>query len=164
MDATQETQQNNTYEIRHRVGIDAPVSEVYAAIATAEGGRRWWTEDVTLHGDPGVGGQLEFRFGGPDRGATMELVELTPSSRVMWRCVRGPAEWIDTTVTFELRGDDTGAETVVLFTHAGWREPVEFMHHCSSRWGYFLLSLKHALEGGKATPWPHDEHLSSWDR
>ena len=71
-----------------------------------------------------------------------------------------------TTITFELRGDDSDGETVVLFTHAGWREPVEFMHHCSTRWGYFLISLKHALEGGAggpATPWPHDEKVSSWD-
>jgi uncharacterized protein YndB with AHSA1/START domain len=150
-------------EIRHRAGINAPISEVYTAITTAEGGRRWWTEDVTLSGGPGVGGELTFLFGSPERGATMKLAELTPPSRVVWRCVKGPAEWRDTTITFELRGDDTPAETVLLFTHAGWREPVEFMHHCSTRWAYFLLSLKHDLEGGKATPWPHDEKLSSWD-
>lgn len=151
------------HEIRHRVGIDAPAGEVYAAIATAEGGRRWWTEDVDGADEPGIDGELTFRFGGPDRSATMALVELAPSSRVVWRCTQGPDEWIDTTITFELSGDETSGETVVLFTHAGWREPVEFMHHCTTKWGYYLLSLKHDLEGGKAAPWPHSEKISSWD-
>jgi hypothetical protein len=51
---------------------------------------------------------------------------------------------------------------VVLFTHAGWREPVEFMHHCSTKWAYFLLGLKAGLEGGPATPYPEDMAISSW--
>jgi hypothetical protein len=90
----------------------------------------------------------------------MELVELSPNDRVAWRCVDGPDEWKDTTLTFDLRDD--GDESVVVFTHAGWREPVEFMHHCSTEWAYFLLSLKHGLEGGTATPWPDNEKISSW--
>jgi hypothetical protein len=93
----------------------------------------------------------------------MALAELTPPNQVVWRCIQGPAEWVDTTVTFELRGDEGSGETVVLFTHAGWREPVEFMHHCTTKWGYYLLSLKHGLEGDKATPWPHSEKISGWD-
>jgi len=64
----------------------------------------------------------------------------------------------------DLRHQQKGDETVVLFTHAGWAEPVEFLHHCSTRWAYFLMSLKHALEGGEATPWPRDEKISSWDK
>jgi len=63
-------------------------------------------------------------------------------------------------VEFELKpGED---ETVVLFTHGAWREPVEFMHHCSTKWAQFMISLKLALEGGQATPFPHDPHISSW--
>jgi hypothetical protein len=43
-----------------------------------------------------------------------------------------------------------------MFTHADWREPVEFMAHCSARWAYFLLSLKSYAEIGKGTPFPDD--------
>ena len=146
-------------EIRHRVGIDAPIGEVYEAFATREGGARWWSQDV--RGDDGVGGKLEFRFGGPELVATMELVELTSPDRVVWRCVAGPGEWIGTTISFDLTAN--GDETVVLFTHAGWAQPVEFMHHCTTAWGYYLLSAKHALEGGRANPWPRNEKISSWD-
>jgi uncharacterized protein YndB with AHSA1/START domain len=150
------------YEIRHRIGVEAPVQEVYDAIATAEGTRRWWTEDVTLTGGPGVGGELTFGFGG-DRIVTMVLTELAPPTKIVWRCTAGPAEWIGGTFTFELKGDDTDAETVVLFTNSGWREPVEFMHHCSTAWAYYLLSLKHDVGGGKGTPWPGNEPVSSWN-
>jgi hypothetical protein len=51
---------------------------------------------------------------------------------------------------------------VLLFTHASWREPVEFMHHCSTKWAYFLLGLKAWLEGGEATPFSDDMNISSW--
>ena len=63
-------------------------------------------------------------------------------------------EWVGTKLTFDLA--PKGDETVVLFTHADWREPVEFMAHCSARWAYFLLSLKSYLETGKGTPFPED--------
>ena len=45
-------------------------------------------------------------------------------------------------------------QTFVLFKHAGWAEPVEFMHHCSTKWATFLLSLKQLLETGKGRPAP----------
>ncbi len=75
----------------------------------------------------------------------MEVVELLPLTRVRWRCVEGPDEWIGTTITFELKA--TGDETTLLFTHAGWREPVEFMQHCSTKWGYFLLGPQGRVRG-----------------
>ena len=34
------------YDIGHRVGMNAPLSEVYEALATREGVARWWTRDV----------------------------------------------------------------------------------------------------------------------
>jgi uncharacterized protein YndB with AHSA1/START domain len=145
-------------EIRHRVGVNAPLADVYEACATEEGPKQWWTSEV--EGEGKLGGKLAFRFGRPEPSAVMEVVELIPDERVMWRCVEGPDEWIDTTVTFDLRSE--GDESVVVFTHAGWREPVEFMHHCSTSWAYYLLSLKRGLEGGTANPWPENEPISGW--
>jgi len=40
---------------------------------------------------------------------------------------------------------------------------VEFMHHCSTKWGVFLLSLKSLLETGKGSPHPNDLKLDSWE-
>jgi len=145
-------------DIRNRVGVNAPIEDVYDAIATREGVAEWWT--TTVEGDAHIGGELAFFFGGPDRAATMEVVESTRPSRVLWRCVQGPDEWVGTTISFDL--SQNGDETVVLFSHAGWREPVEFMYHCSTAWASYLLSLKHGLEGGTAAPFPHNEFVSSW--
>jgi uncharacterized protein YndB with AHSA1/START domain len=147
------------FDIRHRVGIAAAPSSVYGQLATTDGLRSWWTTDV--RGRAEVGEKLSFHFGGPDRFFVMEVVEQTPDERVVWRCVEGPAEWVDTDFTFQLGAAD--GETVVLFTHGGWREPVEFMHHCSTKWASYLLGMKHGLEGGRARPYPDDEKISRWD-
>jgi len=145
-------------DIRHRVGIAVPPEEVYAALATVEGLSTWWTRDVD--GDPSSGGKLSFRFGGPDTGAVMEVVAAEPERHVGWRCVAGPEEWLGTEITFDLTS--SGAMTIILFTHAGWREAVELFHHCSTRWAYFLFSLKAQLEKGEGTPWPDDEKIDDW--
>jgi len=139
-------------DIRHRVAISAPREDVYRAVSTPEGVSGWWTR--TVEGESKLGGQLRFFFGSPEPAAVMTIEELTPHERVVWRCIEGPDEWLQTTQVFEMRPD--GDQTVLMFTHAGWREPVEFMHHCSTRWGYFLLSLKAGLEGRGATPFPDD--------
>jgi hypothetical protein len=40
---------------------------------------------------------------------------------------------------------------------------VEFMHHCSTKWGVFLISLKSLLETGNGAPAPDDIKLDSWE-
>ena len=149
-------------DIRHRVGIAATPERVYQAVASTEGLAGWWTR--TVEGESKVGGKLRFFFGYPEPGepgATMEVTELAPQERVTWHCVQGPTEWVNTDLTFEIK--PAGDETALVFTHAHWREPVEFMHHCSTKWAYFLLGLKAGLEGGRATPYPEDARISAWD-
>ena len=70
----------------------------------------------------------------------------------------------ETTLSFELA--TSGDETEVLFTHAGWSEPAAFMHHCSTKWGYFLIGLKMWLEGGVSVgvpERPEDQQLGLTD-
>jgi uncharacterized protein YndB with AHSA1/START domain len=140
-------------DIRHRVAISAPLDRVYEAVATPEGLSGWWTRDG-VQGESSPGSKLQFFFGQPEPAAVMEVTRLDPGGRVGWNCVAGADEWVGTTLTFDLTQRDD--ETVVLFTHADWRDPVEFMAHCSARWAYFLLSLKSYLESGKGTPFPED--------
>ena len=143
-------------DILHRVGIVASPDEVYEALTTVEGLAGWWTEDT--HGDGTVGGVLQFRF--PPGGFDMSVTELVPAKRVGWTVVDGPEEWVGTTVTWDLKQEDE--YTIVLFAHAGWREPVEFMNHCSTRWATYLLSLKEYGETGTGRPFPHDVEISNW--
>jgi Activator of Hsp90 ATPase homolog 1-like protein len=146
----------NMEEIRHRVGIQAARAEVLAKLTTIEGLASWWTRDVV--GDPGVGGELQFFFGGPEASFVAAVVEVT-GERVVWRGVAGPAEWVDGLITFDL--EENGDETVLKFTQS-WREPVDFMFHCSTKWAFFLLGLKASLEGGNGTPFPGELQISSW--
>jgi uncharacterized protein YndB with AHSA1/START domain len=144
-------------DILHRVGVrGSDPQAVYDALTTVTGLAGWWTDDTS--GEPDVGGVLRFRF--PPGGFDMEVLEAVPPKRVLWRVSDGPEEWIGTTIDWELRQD--GAWTIVLFRHAGWAEPVEFMHHCSTKWATFLLSLKQLVETGTGAPSPRDVRISDW--
>ncbi|MCW2794547.1 SRPBCC domain-containing protein [Nocardioides sp.] len=144
-------------DILHRVGVESSsLDDVYEALTTLEGLSGWWAEDTK--GQTEVGGVLEFRFA--PGGFDIKVVELHPAERVLWEVVDGPEEWIGTEVSWELKQE--GDYTIILFKHQGWKEPVEFMHHCSTKWGVFLLSLKQLLETGSGAPEPHDVKISNW--
>lgn len=141
-------------DILHRVGITTTPEQVYQALTTVEGLAAWWTTDTR-----DAAGVLEFRFGALG-GFDMKVLDGEPNARVLWEVVAGPAEWIGTTVSFEL--EQVGEWTIVRFAHAGWREPVEFMSHCSTKWALFLMSLKALLETGTGAPHPQDVQISNW--
>ena len=144
-------------DILHRVGMkSASPDEVYAALTTLEGLSGWWATDTK--GQTEVGGTVEFRFElGP---IDMKVLEVKPAESVLWEVTDGPAEWIGTTVRWDLK--QAGDYTIVLFAHEGWKEPVEFMYHCSTKWATFLVSLKQFVETGTGAPEPHDLWISDW--
>jgi len=145
-------------DILHRVGVTTPSPEkVYEALTTIDGLAGWWTDDT--NGSAEVGGVIEFRF--PPGGFDMEVTELVPDKHVSWKVVDGPDEWIGTTVDWDLRQD--GEFTIVLFSHAGWAEPVEFMHHCSTKWATYLMSMKQLVETGVGAPSPRDLRVAEFD-
>jgi uncharacterized protein YndB with AHSA1/START domain len=142
-------------DILHRVGIKAPLNAVYEALATREGVAGWWTTDT--QGDSRVGGILKTLFSVDGKvlgGFDLKVLELSPGKRVVWQVVEGPPEWIGTKIGFEL--SHAGDYSIVMFKHQGWKEPVEFMHHCSTKWAIFLMSLKSLVETGKGKPSPDD--------
>jgi uncharacterized protein YndB with AHSA1/START domain len=148
-------------DILHRVGIKAPLDEVYRALATREGVAGWWTTDT--QGDSKVGGTLKFRFMSDGKelgGFDMKVLELQPGKRVLWQVAEGPAEWVGTRISFDLKQED--GFSIVLFKHQGWKDAGEFMSHCSTKWAIFLMSLKSLAETGEGAPSPHDVRISNW--
>lgn len=146
-------------DILHRVGIRSSADRVHDALTAREGLAAWWTRGT--RGEGTLGGVLKFRFSAGSAeigGFDMKVVEVQPARRVLWQVVEGPQEWIDTRISFDLR--QAGEHVIVLFKHQGWREPVEFMHHCSTKWATYLMSLKSLLETGKGSPNPNDVHIS----
>ncbi len=142
-------------DILHRVGITATPEKVYEALTAVDRLAAGWTTDTSAGGD----GTLRFRFGEVG-GFDMKVLDLQPGKRVLWEVIDGPAEWVGTTVVFDLAQD--GNWTIVLFSHEGWHEPVEFMNHCSTKWAIFLMSLKALVETGTGAPHPHDIQISNW--
>src|SRR5262249_32650574 len=106
-----------------------------------------------------VCGIVQFRFGAG--GFDMEVVELQPATSVLWKVIDGPQEWIGTRISWELKQDDD--YIIVLMKHTDWKEPVEFMHHCSTKWAIFIMSMKSLLENGKGAPNPVDVKIDNWN-
>jgi uncharacterized protein YndB with AHSA1/START domain len=141
----------NVPDILHRIGIESSPDKVYHALTDETGLAGWWTTNTKSSAM--VGSIDRFRFG--EKGFNdMEVVELVPGKRIKWRCVDGAPEWIGTELTFDLRQEN--GRTIVLFAQRGWKEPVEFMHYCSTKWAVYLLSLKSLCETGKGAPYPED--------
>ena len=150
---TRSATQPRGYDILHRVGIGAAPEKVFAALTTIPGLAAWWTH--TASGNASQGGKVDFKF------CEMEVVVAEPGKRVVWRCTRGPSEWLGTEVTFEL--ELKREQTFVAFSHANWKEPCEMMSHCSTKWGVFLLSLRDYVEAGRGNPAPHDVKIHVGD-
>lgn len=142
-------------DILHRFTIDAPRERVHDLIATKDGVQRWWN----AHTNSGDNTQFGVHFGGDEPAAVMLVVLQTPE-QVVWRVIEGPADWVDTTITFALQSRPDGG-TTLLFTHADWREANEFMHGCSTNWGAYLASLKSGAEGNEFAAYPAGE-MSRW--
>jgi uncharacterized protein YndB with AHSA1/START domain len=149
------------FDILHRVGIKAPLAKVYDALATPEGVSQWWTRETS--GERKAGGMLKTVFTADGRvlgGFALEILELRPGQSVVWQVVEGPQEWLGTKIRFDLKQEDE--QTIVLFKHEGWKEPIEFMGHCSTKWAVYLLSLKSYGETGTGQPSPNDVRIGNW--
>ena len=146
-------------DILHRVGIKSSPDEVFKALTTREGLAAWWTSNT--QGEGKGGGALKFRFsaaGSEIGGFDMKVLEVQPAKLVLWQVIDGPQEWIGTKIRFDLK--QSGDHTIVLFKHQDWKEPVEFMYHCSTKWAIYLMSLKALVETRKGSPNPNDTHIS----
>jgi len=149
-------------DILHRVGIKSAPDAVYRALTTRDGLAAWWTDRTEGVGP--VGGLFQFRFVDGDvdiGGFDIKVLELQPDRQVLWQVVGGPDEWIGTRISWDIRQE--GEYAIVMFRHQDWREPVEFMHHCSTKWAIFLMSLKALVETGKGQPNPADVKIDNWN-
>lgn len=145
--------------ILHRLTIDAPAERVHEQVATKEGVERWWTGRPVTGSDE-VGGRIAVYFGDADNASAAFEIKERSAQRIVWRCVDGPSDWLDTRITFALNSRDDGG-TTLLFSHEGWRKESEFMSGCSTNWASYLMSLKAGAESGAFAPFPAGE-ISRW--
>lgn len=137
-------------EIMHSLKIHAPVDRAYQAITAADGIRNWWTRDAAL--EPKLGGIGEFGFFGRRFVAQVKIVELKQPAHVKWQVTN--AAWPGDSIEFDLSAVDN--HTRLLFAHRGFAEADQRYASATTRWGFYLLSLKQYLESGTGTPNPDE--------
>ena len=80
----------------------------------------------------------------------MKVTVLTPNKKVEWECVSSIEEWIGTTISFDL--EEKGVNTILRFTHGGWRAITDMFAGCNYDGALFMKSLKSFCETGAGTP------------
>jgi uncharacterized protein YndB with AHSA1/START domain len=140
-------------DIMHSLKIATSPDRVYQAIATAEGIRNWWTRDAAL--DPKVGGGGEFGFYGRRFVAKVKIDELEPAARVKWRVTN--SAWPGDTIEFGFKSEQK--HTRLTFAHRGFPQSDQLYASATTRWGFYLLSLKRHLETGEGAPNPDDADI-----
>jgi uncharacterized protein YndB with AHSA1/START domain len=137
-------------DIMHTLKIRTSPDRVYDAIATAEGIRNWWTRDAALA--PKVGGAGEFGFYKRRFIAKVTIDELEPQAGMKWRLTN--SAWPGDTIAFNLAPE--GEYTRLTFAHRGFPQADRSYASATTRWAYYLMSLKQYLETGRGTPNPDD--------
>jgi uncharacterized protein YndB with AHSA1/START domain len=137
-------------DIMHLIKIHASAERVYEAITTADGIRHWWTRDAAI--EPSVGAPGEFGFYGKRFVAKVTVEELNPVTHVRWKVTN--SAWPGHDIHFDLKPD--GNDTTLLFAHRGFPRADATLASATTRWGFYLLSLKRYLQSGNGTPNPDD--------
>jgi uncharacterized protein YndB with AHSA1/START domain len=142
--------EDSMHDIMHLMKIHAPSERVYDAITTAEGIRQWWTRDAAIEAKVGAAG--EFGFNARRFVARVTVEELDPTTRVRWRVAN--SAWQASDIAFDLKAEDS--DTTLVFAHRGFPHADQGYASATTRWGFYLLSLKRYLQTGKGTPHPDD--------
>jgi len=135
-------------EIAHEIKINAPRTDVFAALSTRVGMQGWHTTDVS--GDGSVGSVWHLGFG---EGPTFEweVTASEPDVRVHWLCLDGPGDSAGTTVEYRLSDTDDG-RTLVEQLHAGWPHEEGAFRKCNTLWGVLLTHLQNYAETAVSHP------------
>lgn len=134
--------------IEHLQIIHVPATEVYKALTSQQGLSEVWTRELTVRDR--VGAVHEFRFGDDDL-TKMQIVQLSPATKIEWLCTESDPEWVGTTVSFEL--SEKRGRTDILLRHMNWKEVTNFYRFCNYNWAMFLYSLKSYCEDGAGLPY-----------
>jgi uncharacterized protein YndB with AHSA1/START domain len=136
-------------EIKHQINIQATPEKVYAALATQNGLRSWWTADTKA--DEKTGGKAEFGFDKRGMVFRMNIDKLDPGKGVVWSCHGDHPEWNGTVLTWALSPE--GGGTTLRFAQRNWKSVSDFCATCNSTWGELMYRLKDYVEG--RNPGPH---------
>lgn len=134
--------------------VQKPVGEVFTAIT--EHISNWWTNDLSGSASQ-TGDRFMIAFGKTKK--TMEITEVIPNEKVVWRCVEAyidmdslenKSEWVDTDLIWNLNTDQQ--TTTLSFLHKGLNKNLQCYDVCENGWNTFLSSLEMYLNTGQGKP------------
>ncbi|MBO9153360.1 SRPBCC domain-containing protein [Chitinophaga sp. GCM10012297] len=132
--------------IRHNVVIKTSPEKVYQAVTTQEGIASWWCKQTTAK--PELGFMNIFTFGTFRN--EMKVAELSDNKRTEWECIQSIEEWMGTRISFDL--EERNGNTLLRFTHGGWKAATDMFAVCNYDWARFISSLKTFCETGTGEP------------
>ena len=135
------------YTIKHLIHFDTDIQNVYNAISTIDGLRKWWT--IQTSGISELNEIIDFRFG-EQYFVQMELIEMERNKMIRWKCIQAEPDWIGTVITFEMEAVEDKIR--LRFSHDKWPTHSDFFAHCNLSWAKYLLSLKLYVERGIGAP------------
>jgi uncharacterized protein YndB with AHSA1/START domain len=143
-------------DFQQSLSLSASPEAAYAALATIDGLRNWWTQECD--GVATAGGTIHFRFGNVYK--DMRVDTAVQNREVRWTCTRAcidvPSlsrkdEWVGTRLVFRLT-ESTPGKTTLDFEHTGLVPSFECYQMCVTGWRHFLGSLQQYLETGSGMP------------
>ncbi|MEP7291308.1 MAG: SRPBCC domain-containing protein [Chloroflexota bacterium] len=135
-------------DILFEVPINAPADQLYQALTEQSGLRSWWTQ--AANAQPTVGTVSEFSFYNGGVNLHLEVEQLEPNQRVVWKPVSGVPDWPGTRVTWDLIPTDTG--TKLLFGHRNFASAEGSLPYSGYNWAWYIISLKKYVETGVGSP------------
>lgn len=135
-------------DLNHQIPIPASAARVFAAVATSEGNRGWWTADSLI--DAREGGRATFGFERRAAVFHMTVLRVVADRELVMSCQGDSPEWKGTTLSYRI--EQQGAETTLRFTHSGRRAMNDYCASCNSMWGRLMFRIQDYVESGKASP------------
>jgi uncharacterized protein YndB with AHSA1/START domain len=143
-------------DILHEVGVKASPLKIYRHLTDPKLISKWWTKTT---GSAEKGGELQFWFG-KDFCFRMTVIDLKKGKKVIWRNHKGSGEWSNTKIQFKLKRE--GSQTLIHFSHTGWKKQSETFRHCNTKWAVFMVSLKELMDKGRGKPYPRDIQVNHY--
>jgi uncharacterized protein YndB with AHSA1/START domain len=144
-------QKESARGLSRTITINAPVADLYDAIATRNGIAAWWTPLIS--GTVGLRKEFQLGFEGLDEIIRIRVDEARKPQIVRWTVHEhsGLPEWNGTSIAFALTG--SGArKTTLRFRHNGLVPQLACYGDCSAGWDHFLDSLANVAAGGLGSP------------
>jgi uncharacterized protein YndB with AHSA1/START domain len=130
---------------------------VFAALTDIDALTGWW---VPAAGGTSAGETLRFLFGNGE--LVLFVAEADKPNRVRWDVLACDpvADWVGTTITFDLVLAGTGTE--LHFEHQGLNPGLECFDDCLAGWTHYLASLVAFVDHATGNPDVADERFATW--